>query len=78
VGPVALADHLTTVGADSVGTWGPKAFENTELWAEDDPGPFNLAMHDLLERLNLAPSDASKREPPKKKPVMNRSPCAIG
>jgi hypothetical protein len=52
--------------------------ELMELWAEDDPGPFNLAMHDLLERLNLAPADASKRVPPKKKKrVMNASPCAF-
>ena len=51
--------------------------ELMELWAEDDPGPFNLAMHDLLERLNLPPADVSKREPPKKKPIMNRSPCSF-
>jgi hypothetical protein len=63
-------DHLSAVMIRS---------ELMELWAEDDPGPFNLAMHDLLERLNLPPADASKRERPKKKqkPVMNRSPCAF-
>ena len=48
-----------------------------ELWAEDDPGPFNLAMHDLLERLNLAPADASKRRSPKRKRVVNASPCSF-
>ena len=51
--------------------------ELMELWAESDPGPFNLAMHDLFERLNLPPADASKRELKKKKPVMNRSPCSF-
>ena len=62
-------DHLSAVMLRS---------ELMELWAEDDPGPFNLAMHDLLERLNLAPADASKRVPPKKKKrVMNASPCAF-
>ena len=61
-------DHLSGVMIRS---------ELMELWAEDDPAPFNLAMHDLLERLNLPPVDPSKREPRKKKPVINRSPCSF-
>jgi hypothetical protein len=63
-------DHLSAVMIRS---------ELMELWAEGDPGPFNLAMHDLLERLNLPPADPSKLERPKKKqkPVINRSPCAF-
>jgi hypothetical protein len=51
--------------------------ELMEVWAESDPAPFNLAIHDLLERLSLPPVDASKREPKKKKRVINRSPCAF-
>jgi len=51
--------------------------ELMELWAEDDPAPWNLAMHDLLERLNLPPATVSKRKPAKKKTVMNRSPCSF-
>jgi hypothetical protein len=51
--------------------------ELMELWAEDDPAPFNLAMHDLLERLNLPPADASTRKRATKKPAMNRSPCSF-
>src|SRR5215207_825260 len=35
--------------------------ELMELWGEGDPAPFNLAIHDLLERLSLPPVDASKR-----------------
>ena len=61
-------DHLSAVMLRS---------ELMELWAEDDPAPFNLAMHDLLERLNLPPADTPKREPPKKKPVINHSPCSF-
>ena len=60
-------DHLSAVMIRS---------ELMELWAEDDPSPFNLAMHDLLERLNLPPAAASKRKPPakKKKPVVKEMP----
>jgi hypothetical protein len=62
-------DHLSAVMTRS---------ELMELWAEDDPSPFNLVMHDLLERLNLPPADTPKRKPPgKKKPVMNLSPCSF-
>jgi len=63
-------DHLSAVLTRS---------ELMELWAEEDPSPFNLVMHDLVERLNLPPADASKRErsTKKKKPVVNRSPCAF-
>src|SRR5215216_3766512 len=61
-------DHLAAVMIRS---------ELMELWVESDPSPFNLAMHDLLERLNLPPADASRRGPPKKKPIMNRSPCSF-
>lgn len=60
-------DHLSAVMIRS---------ELMELWAEDDPGPFNLAMHDLLERLNLPPTD-TPRERPKKKSVHNASPCSF-
>ena len=51
--------------------------ELAELWAEGDSTPFNLAIHDLLERLSLPPADASKRAPKKKKRAINRSPCAF-
>lgn len=51
--------------------------ELTELWLESDAGPFNLAMHDLLERFNLPPADAAARKASKKKPAVNRSPCAF-
>ena len=61
-------DHLSAVMLRS---------ELMELWAEDDAGPFNLAMHDLLERLNRAPADASNRQPAKKERVINRSPCSF-
>lgn len=61
-------DHLSAVMIRS---------ELMELWAEDDPRPFNLEMHDLLERLNLAPVDPTKRERPTKKPVINNSPCSF-
>lgn len=61
-------DHLAAVMIRS---------ELMELWAEADPGPFNLAMHDLLERLNLPPADARKGKSKKKKPVHNNSPCSF-
>lgn len=61
-------DHLAGVMVRS---------ELMELWAEGDPSPFNLAMHDLLERLNLPAADAPKRKRPKKKPVKNNSPCSF-
>jgi hypothetical protein len=48
--------------------------ELIELWAESGPREFNLAMHDLLDRLNRAPQSTRK---PKKKPVFNASPCAF-
>src|SRR5688500_18249915 len=51
--------------------------ELMELWAEDAPAPWNLAMHDLLERLILPPAAVSKRKPAKKKTVMNHSPCSF-
>jgi hypothetical protein len=51
--------------------------ELMELWAEGDPSPFNLAMHDLLERLNLPAADAPKHKRPKKKAVQNNSPCSF-
>ena len=86
--PTSLADRVSTFGQPS-----PSLFhhcrdhlaavmmrsELMELWAEDDPAPFNLAMHDLLERLNLPAATGSKRKRarPKKKPVMNRSPCSF-
>lgn len=60
-------DHLAAVMIRS---------ELMQLWAEDDPRPFNLAMHDLLERLNLPASDAPKPPSPRK-PVRNNSPCAF-
>jgi hypothetical protein len=61
-------DHLSAVMRRS---------ELMELWAESDPAPFNLAMHDLIERLNLPPVDASTGEKKAKKPVINRSPCSF-
>jgi hypothetical protein len=85
--PDALAARLATFGKPSKSLFHHSRShlsavmmrsELMELWAEDDPAPFNLAMHDLLERLNLPPADASKRKPPaKKKPAMNRSPCSF-
>lgn len=52
--------------------------ELTELWAEADPedrAAFNVAMTDLMERLNKPQKSA--RKPRKKKPVFNRSPCSF-
>jgi hypothetical protein len=51
--------------------------ELMELWAEDDPGPFNLVIHDLLERLNLPPVDAPKPRRGGKKKIYNKSPCSF-
>ena len=51
--------------------------ELMELWAEGDPSPFNLVMHDLLERLNLPPAHTPTEKPPRKKPVNNNSPCSF-
>jgi hypothetical protein len=48
--------------------------ELIELWAESGSRDFNVAMHDLLDRLNRPPQSAPK---PKKKPVYNASPCAF-
>jgi hypothetical protein len=61
-------DHLSAVMIRS---------ELMELWAEGDPSPFNLAMHDLLERLNLPPAEAPKRKPRKAKPFYNNSRCSF-
>jgi hypothetical protein len=61
-------DHLAAVMIRS---------ELMELWAEGDPRPFNLAMHDLLQRLNLPAADAPKHQRPKKQPVQNNSPCSF-
>jgi hypothetical protein len=61
-------DHLAAVMIRS---------ELTELWAEADARPFNLAMHDLLQRLNLPAADAPKQPGPEKKPVQNNSPCSF-
>lgn len=61
-------DHLSAVMIRS---------ELMELWAEDDPSPFNRAMHDLLERLNRPPADAAKQRRRKKKPIYNSSPCSF-
>lgn len=56
-------DHLAGVMGRS---------ELMELWAEDDPSEWNAAMHDLIERLNLPPGKAARRE---RKPTPNPSPC---
>lgn len=62
-------DHLVAVMTRS---------ELMELWAEDDPRPFNLAMHDLLERLNLPPRDLKAASHPKpKSSIENPSPCSF-
>ena len=61
-------DHLSGVMLRS---------ELMELWAEADPAPFNLAMHDLLERLNRPPVKGKRRKPAAKTPVMNNSPCSF-
>ena len=84
--PNALAERLATFGKPSKSLFHHSRdhlsavmlrSELMELWAEDDATPFNLAMHDLLERLNLPTAGTAKRKPAKKKPVMNRSPCAF-
>jgi hypothetical protein len=84
--PDKLADTLATFGKPSRSLFHHarshlnavmQRSELMELWAEGDSGPFNLAIHDLLERLNLPPADASQRKRPKNKPVVNRSPCAF-
>ena len=59
-------DHLAAVMLRS---------ELMELWAEQDPRPFNLAMHDLLERLNRPPARPERRKP--RKPIWNASPCSF-
>ena len=61
-------DHLAAVMTRS---------ELIELWAESDAAPFNRAMHDLLERLNLPPTGAAAPKRATKKPVVNNSPCAF-
>ena len=43
--------------------------ELVELWAEADPKPFNLVIHDLLERLNLPPAAAGAPVPGPRKGV---------
>lgn len=58
-------DHLAAVMARS---------ELMELWAEDDPAPWNRAMHELIERLNLPAGKPPRRE---RKPNYNPSPCAF-
>ena len=82
--PEALAERLATFGKPSQSLFHHARdhlaavmirSELMELWAEDDPSPFNLAMHDLLERLNLPPTDGPK--PRRKTPVFNESPCAF-
>lgn len=93
--PEALARRLTGFGRPS-----PSLFHHArshlsavmlrselmELWAESDARAWNLAMHDLLERLNQAPAEPATRtgRPTKnaakkaaKKPVWNQSPCAF-
>ena len=60
-------DHLSAVMLRS---------ELMELWAESDPRPFNLAMHDLLDRLNRHPGKAI-RPGRGKKPARNNSPCSF-
>jgi hypothetical protein len=61
-------DHLSAVMLRS---------ELMQLWAESDPRPFNLAMHDLLERLNRPPAEPASRPAPGKKPLRNNSPCSF-
>ncbi len=61
-------DHLAAVMQRS---------ELMELWAEDDPRPFNLAMHDMFERLNLPPQDGPAPEPAGSEPFENPSPCSF-
>jgi uncharacterized protein DUF4259 len=84
--PNALAERLATFGKPSRSLFHHARdhlaavmlrSELMELWAESDPGPFNLAMHDLLERLNLPPARGSRRERPKAEPFFNRSPCSF-
>jgi hypothetical protein len=84
--PDALAERLGTFGTPSrslfhharaqLGAVMSRS-ELMELWVESDPSPFNLAMHDLLERLNLPPADGRKPRRSRKKPVTNNSPCAF-
>jgi hypothetical protein len=60
-------DHVSAVISRS---------ELAELWADsDDPSAFNLAMTDLINRLN--PDAKPKKGRRKKKPVFNPSPCAF-
>jgi hypothetical protein len=61
-------DHLSAVMLRS---------ELMQLWAESDPRPFNLAMHDLLERLNRPSAEPASRSAPGKKPPRNNSPCSF-
>jgi hypothetical protein len=51
--------------------------ELMELWAEGDPAPFNIAMHDLMERLNRPPAYAPERPRSEGRPTINRSPCSF-
>lgn len=84
--PDALAERLATFGKPSRSLFHharahlaavTARSELMELWVESDPSPFNLAMHDLLERLNLPPADGRKRKRSRKKPVTNNSPCSF-
>ena len=84
--PDALAERLGTVGRPSRSLFHHaraqlgaviSRSELMELWVESDPSPFNVAMHDLLERLNLPPADRQKPRRSRKKPATNNSPCAF-
>ena len=84
--PEALAERVATFGRPSRSLFHHARdhlagvmtrSELMELWAESDPSPFNLAMHDLLERLNLPTADALPPKRSRNKPVTNKSPCSF-
>ena len=84
--PDALTERLATFGKPSKSLFHHARdhlagvmirSELMALWAEDDPRPFNLAMHNLLERLNLPAVDVRRHEPAKRKPIQNNSPCSF-
>ena len=84
--PLALAERVATFGPPSKSLFHHarnqlsavmRRSELMELWAEDDAAPWNLVMHDLLERLGRTPATSATREAPRKKRTINNSPCAF-
>ena len=86
--PEELAEKLSGIGQSKMLTDDSRDLlsvviagsELTELWAEAGASEWNKAMTDLIERLGRKPVGAkakSAKRKAKKKPQINRSPCAF-